>query len=87
METLSIGLARSSSQGSTKTWIRRPSGFEFKPIPLHHVLTLKGQAAMIHGGAVGSLPTSDGSVVVPSELAKALFGKIPVGCPVEIVAE
>jgi len=64
-----------------------PSGFEFKPVPLHHVLTLRGQAAMIHGGAVGSLPTSDGSVVVPSELAKALFGKIPVGCPVEIIAE
>ncbi|MGI9242216.1 MAG: L,D-transpeptidase [Verrucomicrobiales bacterium] len=64
-----------------------PSDLEFKAVAVTHVLTLKGQKITIHGGTVGNLPTSDGSVVVPRELAKTLFGKVPVGCRVEIVAE
>ena len=62
-----------------------PSAHEFKPVSLDHVIYLKGQSFKIHAGEVGCLPTSDGSIIVPAELAKILFAKIPVGCKIEIV--
>ena len=64
-----------------------PSGLKFEPVTLQHLFDVKDQKFKIHAGAVGLLPVSDGSILVPADVAKVLFGKVFEGTPIEIIAE
>ena len=64
-----------------------PSGLRFQATPLKHVITIEKQGFILHGGTVGTLPVSEGSVIVPAEIAKTLYAKIAPGCPIEVVGE
>jgi len=62
-----------------------PSRLRFSPAPRNHILTVEGQKFILHAGAVGGLPVSDGAVIIPHEIAKLLSSKVGAGCPIEII--
>ena len=61
------------------------SGLRFEPVARYHLLRVKDQEFGLHAGRVSTLPISDGAVIMPPEIARLLFGKVAVGCLVEIV--
>lgn len=64
-----------------------PRGLRFQPVDIDHIIAVNGQTFRFHAGAVGGLPVSDGSIILPDEVARVLSMKVHAGCPIEIVAE
>lgn len=61
-------------------------GQRFEPRERVHVISLGEDAPQIHAGPSLPLPCSNGSIIIPGPLAKLLFERLPVGCPVEIAS-
>ncbi len=64
-----------------------PRGLRCQAVQLDYILSVNDQGFRFHAGAVGGVPVSDGSIILPDEVAKILFVKVATGCPIEIVAE
>ncbi len=62
-----------------------PPGLRFERVAREDVLHLGPDAPLIHAGRAVPVACSDGAVIVPQPVARLLFQKVPVGCPVEIV--
>ena len=63
-----------------------PPGCHFEAAEKQYVLDLGDSGVMIHAGVLAPVPCSDGAVIVPEPVARLLFEKLPVACPVEIVS-
>ena len=62
-----------------------PRGLRYEPVARRHQFRFKDQEFSLHAGRVSSLPISDGAVIVPPEIARLLFAKVPVGNLVEVI--
>lgn len=64
-----------------------PPGLRFELVERNHVLHLGEGAPLIHAGKLAPVPCSDGAIIVPTPVAQLLAAKLPIGCPVEIIAK
>jgi hypothetical protein len=64
-----------------------PPGLRFELVERKLVLHLGEGAPLIHAGQLSPVACSDGAIIVPTLVAQLLAAKMPVGCPVEIVAK
>ena len=64
-----------------------PPGCHFEAAEKPYVIDLGDSGIMIHAGVLAPVPCSDGAIIVPEPVARLLFERLPVGCPVEIVSE
>ncbi len=64
-----------------------PAGSRYVSVPMKFYCRFTDSGFALHDGLLPGYPAAQGSVRVPSEIARLIFEKVRVGTPVEIRAE